>query len=233
MLIKKEHMELEKESEVMVFEVAGKEGVDVLKLLFGKKDVSEFILADKLKLTINQIRNILYKFDKYNLVSSSREKDKKKGWYIYFWTFEIGKAVDSLKQFKIQKLNKFKHQFEYEKAHKFFACPKKCSRLTFEAAMEHQFQCIECGQIMGPEDNSKIINKLNNDIEILERDIIEVETLRPKPVEEKPKKIVKKKIVKKSEKKIKKKVKKIVKKTKKIAKKKIVKKAKIVKKKKR
>ena len=203
---------LEKEIEDMLMAIGGQEALDVFKLLNGKKDVSEFVLAEKLKLTINQIRTILYKFEKYNLITSIRKKDNTKGWYVYYFTFEEGKAFDAIKQYKVRELEKLKLQLDRESTHQFFSCAKKCTRLTFEAAMEHQFQCLECGQIMNPEDNSKIINKMKNDIEAMEKDIIEMEALRPKPViEEEPKK-----------KAVKKKVKKIVKK--KIIKKKIVKK---------
>jgi len=203
---------LEKEIEDMLMAIGGQEALDVFKLLNGKKDVSEFVLAEKLKLTINQIRTILYKFEKYNLITSIRKKDNTKGWYVYYFTFEEGKAFDAIKQYKVRELEKLKLQLDRESTHQFFSCAKKCTRLTFEAAMEHQFQCLECGQIMNPEDNSKIINKMKNDIEAMEKDIIEMEALRPKPViEEEPKK-----------KAVKKKVKKVVKK--KIIKKKIVKK---------
>ena len=203
---------LEKEIEDMLMAIGGQEALDVFKLLNGKKDVSEFVLAEKLKLTINQIRTILYKFEKYNLITSIRKKDNTKGWYVYYFTFEEGKAFDAIKQYKVRELEKLKLQLDRESTHQFFSCAKKCTRLTFEAAMEHQFQCLECGQIMNPEDNSKIIHKMKNDIEAMKKDIIEMEALRPKPViEEEPKK-----------KAVKKKVKKVVKK--KIIKKKIVKK---------
>ena len=224
---------LEKEIEDMLMAIGGQEALDVFKLLNGKKDVSEFVLADKLKLTINQIRTILYKFEKYNLITSIRKKDNTKGWYVYYFTFEEGKAFDAIRQYKVKELEKLKIQLERESTHQFFSCPKKCTRLTFEAAMEHQFQCLECGQIMNPEDNSKIINKMKNDIEAMEKELVEIEALRPKPkIEEEPKKKpIKKKIKKVVKKKvIKKKVKKAVKK---VVKKKIVKKSKPAKKKKR
>jgi len=224
---------LEKEIEDMLMAIGGQEALDVFKLLNGKKDVSEFVLADKLKLTINQIRTILYKFEKYNLITSIRKKDNTKGWYVYYFTFEEGKAFDAIRQYKVKELEKLKIQLERESTHQFFSCPKKCTRLTFEAAMEHQFQCLECGQIMNPEDNSKIINKMKNDIEAMEKELVEIEALRPKPkIEEEPKKKpIKKKIKKVVKKKvIKKKVKKAVKK---VVKKKIVKKSKPAKKKKK
>ena len=99
---------LEKEIEDMLMAIGGQEALDVFKLLNGKKDVSEFVLADKLKLTINQIRTILYKFEKYNLITSIRKKDNTKGWYVYYFTFEEGKAFDAIRQYKVKELEKLK-----------------------------------------------------------------------------------------------------------------------------
>jgi transcription factor E len=73
----------------VVNEIAGKQASDILNLLIGKKDVNEFLIAKKLKLTINQVRNILYKLSNFNLVTFTRKKDKKKGWYTYFWGIHI------------------------------------------------------------------------------------------------------------------------------------------------
>ena len=84
----------QKDMEDMIVEISGKEALPVYKLLKGKDNVNEFIIANKLKISINQIRNILYKFEQYNLVSSSRKKDRKKGWYIYFFTFNQKQAEE-------------------------------------------------------------------------------------------------------------------------------------------
>jgi len=77
----------QKQIEELIFEISGNDGLSVYKLLKDKIDVNEFAIAEKLKLTINQIRNIFYKFQAYNLVTSISKKDRKKGWYIYFFTF--------------------------------------------------------------------------------------------------------------------------------------------------
>lgn len=162
--------------EDMVLTIAGENGFALYNLLLGRKNVSEFVLVDKLNLTINQIRNILYKFDEYSLVSSTRKKDRKKGWYIYYWTFEIKKAklaIVLIKKLKIRKLNM---QLERESNFNFFTCPKKCIRLTYETAMENHFQCLECGNLLIPDDNTKLIKKIKKDIESLEKEISEQET---------------------------------------------------------
>lgn len=62
----------------VVGEIIGKQATGIVDLLIGKKDVNEFFIAKKLKLTINQIRNMLYKLSNFNLVTFTRKKDKGK-----------------------------------------------------------------------------------------------------------------------------------------------------------
>ena len=46
----------------LVEELAGVDTGRIVEILFGKKDVNEFLIAKKMELTINQVRNILYWF---------------------------------------------------------------------------------------------------------------------------------------------------------------------------
>jgi len=85
--------------------LAGKPAEIIVDLLIGKKDVNEFIICKKLNLTINQTRNILYKLSDYGLVSFTRKKDKKKGWYIYYWTLNIHTALKLLEENKQEEAN--------------------------------------------------------------------------------------------------------------------------------
>ena len=146
--------------EEMISEIAGKESILVYKILKDKENVNEFIIAEKLKLTINQIRNMIYKFEQYNLVTSTRKKDRKKGWYIYFFTLNKKQIDDVVIQLKQNKISILKKQHERESAHDFYTCPNKCSRLTVENAMEHQFMCSECGSLLEPEDKEKNVIKI-------------------------------------------------------------------------
>ena len=86
----------------VIKKIAGKNTEAIVPILIAKKNVNEFKIADKLKLTINQARNILYKLHAHDVVSFTRKKDKRKGWYIYFWTLDEVKALEALKKIKEQ-----------------------------------------------------------------------------------------------------------------------------------
>src|SRR3989339_193256 len=87
--------------------VVGKNVESIADLLNSPKYVNEFNIAKKLDITINQTRNILYRVSEFGLVSSIRKKDKKKGWYTYFWKFEILKCLeffrDHLTKLRVEK----------------------------------------------------------------------------------------------------------------------------------
>ncbi len=160
-----------KDIEEMILKTSGELGIKLYKALKNQEDVNEFLIAEKLKVTINQLRNIIYKFDDLNLLSTNRKKDRKKGWYIYFLTFRHGeakKAVIKLKKEELEFLNK---RLKIEETNEFYSCPKKCMRASIENAMENQFLCPECGQLLSLEDNKKKINKIRREISKLEKEL--------------------------------------------------------------
>lgn len=183
----------ENQIEAMIVEISGQEGLPIYKALKGKVDVNEFLLAEKLKLTINQVRNILYRLESHNLLTSNRKKDRKKGWYIYFWTFledRAERAYITLKRTRIQMLQT---RIDRERTNQFYICMNKCTRANVETAMENQFMCVECGQLMVPDDNTKTINRIQGEINELTTEVEKLESERPKiEIEEEEEKPIKK-----------------------------------------
>jgi len=212
-------------------EIAGKDGISVLSKLKGKIDISEFKLAESLKLSINYVRNILYRFQDFSLVNFIRQKDAKKGWYIYYWTFDEIRAKELLLDFKRKKLVDMKRRLDEEEKGEFYVCPDKDVRLKIEEAMEIGFKCEECGLLLDKEDNSRTIRNLKEIIEGLKKDLVEVKEMKVEVIKRKVKK-KRRKVAKKKPKKKKTKKKKVKKKVvKKKVKKKPVKKSVTVKKK--
>lgn len=154
--------------------VAGKNTAPIVDLLFNKKNVNEFIIAKKLGLTINQIRNILYKLSDEGLVSFVRKKDKKKGWYTYFWTFNPDKALELLQRNVIKEIEQLGNQQKSREVKRFYFC-KSCNiEVSEETALLNEFTCPECGEIYELNDNKKAINDLNSSINKLNRKLEEI-----------------------------------------------------------
>ncbi|MCX6709461.1 MAG: hypothetical protein NTV63_00695 [Candidatus Woesearchaeota archaeon] len=158
----------------VVSEVAGEHSVPVAMILKNKKNFSEFKVAEALKMEIKDIRKSLYKLLEYNLVSFKRKKDKKKGWYIYYWTFNNDMLKYLCSDIKVKKLDKLRERLSREEANHFFLCPNKCVRLDFDKATEFEFRCPECGTLLDMQDNSATIRNIKEEIARLEKEISEV-----------------------------------------------------------
>ena len=154
-----------------IIDVAGDDVLPLVKYLKTKKNVSEFKLAEAIKKEINATRNMLYRLYENNLVSFIRKKDKKKGWYIYYWTFNLKRVKDLIKIIKKKKLIRLNERVEREKSSNFFLCPNLCIRLNFEQATEFEFKCPECGTLMDQEENKEKITELEKEITELEKEV--------------------------------------------------------------
>ncbi len=167
--------------------VAGKQAEDIINILDTQKYINEFVIAKKLNLTINQARNILYKISDHGLVSSIRKKDKRKGWYTYFWKIEILKSLEFLRENLLKKIENTEHQMKSRETKRFYVCPRCHIELSEENALINNFTCNECGSILVLKDNTKLIKDLRKNKERLEKDlgIVKEEILKEKEKEEK------------------------------------------------
>jgi len=161
----------DKEIEDVTSKVAGEDVIKLVKALKNKKNVSEFKLADAIKKEINLTRNMLYRLYDSNLVSFIRKKDKKKGWYIYYWTFNTDRIKYLTKQIKKQRLEQLKERLEREKSSSFFTCKNQCIRLNFEQATDFEFKCPECGDLLEQVDNTSKIAELEKETGKLEKEL--------------------------------------------------------------
>lgn len=153
----------------IVIETAGKQAGEIVNLLFGKRDVNEFLVAKKLKLTINQVRNIFYKLSNFGLVSFIRKKDRRKGWYTYFWTLNTEKALELLEKRLEKEIENLKQQLKSRETKRFYVC-KTCKReVSEESALLHEFTCQECGEVYNLNEDQKIFGDLKNEISKLEK----------------------------------------------------------------
>lgn len=166
-----DHLKLLKE---LVVQVAGKNTEIIIDILKEEKPVNEFKIADKLKLTINQARNILYKLYNQNIVSFARKKDEKKGWYIYSWSLNVPKALERLRIIKEKELHNLNHQLNSRENKRFYVCPNECVEFNEESAMLHHFTCPECGTVMQLSSTEELSNDLKSKIDLAKKEIGEI-----------------------------------------------------------
>ena len=165
----------EKISQLAV-QIGGELGVQVVEFLLNHgENTSEFLIAEKLEVKINAIRKTLYMLQDANLVNSMRKKDKKKGWYIYYWTFNPKQIKYLFVDLKKKKLTKLNERIERENEGNFFGCQNKCIRLNFDQATDFSFKCPECGSVLDQENNETIIETIKKEISEIEKELKTIE----------------------------------------------------------
>jgi transcription initiation factor TFIIE subunit alpha len=169
-------MKITKEiEEEVISQVSGSDVLPLVDYLRGKKDVSEFIIAKDMDEEIQLIRNQLYRLLDFNLITFWRKKDKQKGWYIYYWTYNQPHIEFLFWDLKKKKLEKFTERLHRETTEFFFMCQDNgCVRLDFEKATEFNYQCPECGGMMTQQDNTRTVEFLTTNIAELEKDLKKV-----------------------------------------------------------
>ena len=168
----------------LVEELAGVDTGRIVEILFGKKDVNEFLIAKKMELTINQVRNILYKLSADGLVSFIRKKDKRKGWYIYYWTLKTEKCLVKLEGSLVSKIEGLNHVLGSRETKRFYVCKPCVIEVSEEKALEHGFSCEECAEVYELSDNSGPIREAKAKVTRVERNLKlirgELEVIREK-----------------------------------------------------
>lgn len=168
----------------LVEEMAGVGTGKIVEILFGKKDVNEFLISKKMEMTINQVRNILYKLSAEGLVTFVRKKDKRKGWYIYYWTLKNEKCLIKIEQSLIKKINDLRAILDNRETKGFYVCKACQIEVNEEKALEDGFTCEECAEVYELSDNSSMIRDTKSKITRTEKDLNmiqgELESLREK-----------------------------------------------------
>ena len=155
----------------LVEELAGVDTGRIVDILFGKKDVNEFLIAKRMELTINQVRNILYKLSADGLVSFIRKKDKRKGWYIYYWTLKTEKCLEKLEGSLLRKIDELRGILGNRETKRFYVCKPCMIEVGEEKALEHGFSCEECAEVYELADNSSPIREAKARISRTERNL--------------------------------------------------------------
>jgi len=154
--------------------LGGEEAISVVKYLAAKKRVTDDEIATATGIRLNLVRKILYKLYDSSLVTCERLRDEKTGWFIFWWSLQIGQLEGFIRNRKKECLEKLKIRLDYEKNHDFYYCGNPtCKEITFEDAMEVVFRCPSCGRALQHFDNSAIIRALNDRIETLQKELSE------------------------------------------------------------
>lgn len=148
-------------------ELLGEGGVEVASTIYDNEYTDEEI-AKETGIRVNTVRKVLYRLYDNRLASYRRTRDKKTGWYIYYWKMDLNKASEIMKNVEREYLQKLLQKLEHERSNMFFSCGNGCEKVVFDAASETNFKCPACSGTLSYYDNSSIIQNLEEQIRRLE-----------------------------------------------------------------
>ncbi len=156
----------------------GEEAVTVVKSLKAINEGTDETITNDCKtrfnkeVRLNTVRKVLYKLYDHGLVSCTRVRDEKTGWFIFYWRLQPDQIDAFIRSRKKRALDKLKQRLDYERNHTFFICKTDSDvRVTFEEAMETSFKCGKCGNQLASTENGEVVNVLESKIEKLEAEL--------------------------------------------------------------
>jgi transcription initiation factor TFIIE subunit alpha len=157
-------------------EYVGEVGAMVFKkLLESGKEILDPDLSSELNIEENNVRRALYELHNLGLVNYRRVRNPADNKYIYYWRVDSDRINHVLLQRKKNVLKKLMERLEYEEGNTFYICPVDGVRLTFEEAMENDFRCPRCGEMLVFEDNAPVKQRLGELITKLREEILDEE----------------------------------------------------------
>lgn len=150
----------------------GDEAVTVVKSLKKLSEGTDETIANDSTIRLNTVRKVLYKLYDHGLVSCTRVRDEKTGWFIFYWRLQPDQLDAFIRSRKKRSLDKLKTRLDYERDHTFFVCKTDADvRVPFEEAMETSFKCAKCGKQLQSLENSEIVSVLESKIQRLEAEL--------------------------------------------------------------
>src|SRR3972149_8868245 len=157
------------------------DAVAVVRSLKKLGEATDEIIANDLKerekegakeVRLNSVRKILYKLYDHGLVSCTRVRDEKTGWFIFYWRLQPDQLDAFIRSRKKRALDKLKQRLDFERNHTFFVCKTDLDiRVTFEEGMESSFKCAKCGNQLESSENARMISVLEARVEKLEAEL--------------------------------------------------------------
>lgn len=156
----------------LIYRLSGEEGITALKLLPHKGEpANEFDVAEKLNIKINSLRNTLYKLYEFKIVSFAKQRDNKKGWYIYFWKINLKQLIYLLIREKEGRIEQLQNEISRNENNQFFRCDTCGMEFDYLQAMENNFVCPSCEKSLSAMNKSDFVGMLKKEVSSLETEI--------------------------------------------------------------
>ncbi len=152
----------------VLVDFGGKEALIIAKILIEttNEDLTDERIAELSVVKLNIVRKILYILNENKLTEFQRVRDKRSGWYIYYWKETFGNLPNLLSERKDHVVNQLDIRMRFENENFFFTCNNSCTgRYIFIDAMDLNFRCPNCdGGVLAEEKNKEKVKFLKDTI---------------------------------------------------------------------
>ena len=160
-----------------LFNIVGGQGIEMIQILLKKGTIDEFSLAEKLDIQVNVTRSLLYKLYSHKIVSFTKERDEKKGWWIYSWSIYPKRIFELLTKSLQVEMEQLNEKTQKRKVVQLYRCPVCEISLPFSEAMENSFQCPSCAGMLEFLDQKVLVSKWQNRVKDLKKDLKELKEI--------------------------------------------------------
>ena len=150
-----------------IVRLVGEDGVDVIERMQDEETTDERI-AEKTERELNLVRRTLYLLYEKRIATYRRERDEDSGWLTYLWRLNL----DNFDEILTSELQKFadilERRLEFED-NLFYICTAEipCCRLMFDAAVEIEFKCPECGEPLEHFDSQLLKDRIESHLTLI------------------------------------------------------------------
>jgi len=138
------------EIKTYILDEVGEEGAAMAQYLKDHPHVSGVDVLESFKeQKPSAVRKTLYRMMEAHVAEYEKDTDSK-GWETFYWDLDLNEVKHILRRRWADELLHLRQQLKFEEDHQFYSCPEQHRRILFEDAMDINFLCPACGQMMQP-----------------------------------------------------------------------------------
>ena len=142
--------------------IGGPEYMIVAKALSTAENSTDEEIAELTELKINIVRKSLYDLFGRSLITGTRVRDLKRGWFVYRWKAQHDQVEPFVERQKKKAATRLKQRLNYELVNEFYHCGNPtCIKYTFDSAVQVAFKCQVCNLTLNLYDNSDLKKALD------------------------------------------------------------------------
>ena len=165
---------LEDEMLKVASRIGGEDAAKIVQALKKLGEATDDTISTETGVKLNDVRKILYRLYDCTLVSSTRVRDPKTGWFLFYWKLQMDQLDPFIRSRKRRVLERLRDCLDYQRSHEFFECTQCSSpKITFEEAIESAFRCTRCGAQLKSVDKTKTVEFLSKYVKRLEEELNE------------------------------------------------------------